>query len=63
LRNLLEPENHRAPKSVRQNPDTLKRPQTLMPPTAFSGTASFGFSCDGLSQRADDTAERPEVGL
>jgi YD repeat-containing protein len=35
--------------------DTLNRLQTLTPPTAFSGTASFGFSYDGLSRRTQMT--------
>src|ERR1700674_10514 len=35
--------------------DTLNRLQTLTPPTAFSGTASFGFSYDGLSPRTQMT--------
>jgi hypothetical protein len=35
--------------------DTLNRLQTLTPQTAFSGTASFGFSYDGLSRRTQMT--------
>src|SRR6267378_6772600 len=35
--------------------DTLNRLQTLTPPTAFSGTASFSFSYDGLSRRTQMT--------
>ncbi len=38
--------------------DTLNRLQTLTPPTAFSGTGSFGFSYDALSRRAQMT--RPD---
>ncbi len=35
--------------------DTLNRLQTLTPPTAFSGSGSFGFSYDALSRRAQMT--------
>jgi YD repeat-containing protein len=35
--------------------DTLNRLQTLTPPSAFSGTGSFGFSYDGLSRRTQMT--------
>src|SRR5207245_3874756 len=35
--------------------DTLNRLQTLTPPTAFSGTGSFGFSYDALSRRTQMT--------
>ena len=35
--------------------DTLNRLQTLTPPSAFSGTGSFGFSYDALSRRTQMT--------
>ena len=35
--------------------DTLNRLQTLTPPTAFSGTGSFGFTYDALSRRTQMT--------
>jgi RHS repeat-associated protein len=35
--------------------DTLNRPSTLTPPSAFSGTGSFGFSYDALSRRTQMT--------
>jgi len=35
--------------------DTLNRLQTLTPPSAFSGTGSFGFGYDGLSRRTQMT--------
>ncbi|MGC1616082.1 MAG: RHS repeat-associated core domain-containing protein [Candidatus Acidiferrum sp.] len=35
--------------------DTLNRLQTLTPPTAFSGSGSFGFSYDALSRRTQMT--------
>jgi len=35
--------------------DTLNRLQTLTPPSAFSGTGSFGFGYDALSRRTQMT--------
>ena len=35
--------------------DTLNRLQTLTPPSAFSGTSSFGFTYDALSRRTQMT--------
>src|SRR5437660_2038222 len=35
--------------------DTLNRLQTLTPPSAFSGTGSFGFTYDALSRRTQMT--------
>src|SRR5229473_1319302 len=35
--------------------DTLNRLQTLTPPSAFSGTGSFGFSYDALNRRTQMT--------
>jgi RHS repeat-associated protein len=35
--------------------DTVNRLQTLTPPSAFSGTGSFGFSYDALSRRTQMT--------
>ena len=39
--------------------DTLNRLQTLSPPSAFSGSGSFGFSYDALSRRTAKPTSPP----